>query len=555
MDSTPETYNSDGAWRQLAPEDFNYSGSGYDAFDQSYHGEAWLNWGVQVSVLGKYDGEGNMSSLGLSFWGTGGNPDAQNSFWNMLSDVLSYGLDILGPADTIHNYVYNALNGLLTDIVNFATEHGLTGKDVIISGHSQGGLCVNAMASASALGKWDGFFEDSAYVALASPTQNNLDDKVLNIGLENDPVFRVVENDNLTWESAFIHDKPLATCTNNIAVFNDHYVQNDFFSILNITHWASGHGPVWYEKAINGIVNSAFYSATNLNSTVIVAGLSDELRTTTWVEDLNHYAREHSGPTFILGSDEDDLIQGGSGIDYLEGNAGNDTFRDAGGYNLIFGGEGTDTFDTQTHFDYWSWTSDSWGNLWTRDQEGNVSILKDVEAIKGGYSGWFGLGWYEVNGTVTHNGIEFTWENHSGFKSWDATSQATINSDSLVVASEAAPGQSGFLFGYFGNDTLAGTASDETFDAGQGNDTIITGGGKDIIMMTGESFGHDTIYNFGTDDKLVFLANSLIEDESSLEQFISVCSNDLLIQFNDESSVTLVGCASLGLDSHQLIAA
>jgi Ca2+-binding RTX toxin-like protein len=555
MDSTPETYNPDGAWRMLKPEEISYSGTNYTDFDHTYHGELFVNWGVQVSVLGKYDEQGKLTNIGLSFWGTSGSPDDPNLFLNTLSDMLTYGLDILGPENAIHSYIYHAFNGLLNDIVNFATENGLTGKDMIISGHSQGGLCVNSMASGSALGKWGGFFEDSAYIALASPTQNNLDDKVLNFGLENDPVYRLAENDSLTSESLFIHDKPLETCTNNLVSFNDFYAHYNIYSILNSGFWENGHAPLWYEKTMNAILDSEYYGYTNLNSTIIVASLSDEMRASTWVQDLNYFARPHEGPTFIVGTDKDDLIKGGRGIDYLEGNAGDDTFRDTGGYNFISGGEGNDTFDTQTQFDFWSWTQDSNGNLWARDRDGNVSILNSVEQIVGGYHGWFGIGWNEINGTVTRDGIAFTYEGKSGFKAWDNTAQASLDSDSYVAGTLTQGNQSGFLFGYEGNDTLVGTLSNEVFAAGQGDDIIYTNGGKDIVMVFGEDFGHDTIYNFSTDDKLVFMGNSLIEDQNSLWQYVTAKDNDLYISFNDECSITLVGCANTGLDDNQLIAA
>ncbi len=556
MEGTFDSYNKDGAWRELTPDYFNNQDIIYNPKDNSYHGETAWYWGVQASVLGKYDSMGNMTSIGLSFWGTGGSPDDENGVWNILSDILSYGLDILGPANSIHSYVYNAFNSLLSEVVNLAQENGLTGKDIIIAGQSQGGLCVNSMASASALGKWNGFFEDSAYIAIASPTQNNLDDKVLNIGLENDPVYRVVENDSLTLESPFIHDKPLPTCTNNLVSFNDYYTENNPYNLLTFFDWGmNGHAPIWYERVINSILDSSFYSATNLNSTVIVAHLSDEMREKTWVEDLNYIAREHVGPTFILGSEQADLIKGGWGIDYLEGNGGDDIFRDAGGYNVIMGGEGTDTFDADTQFDFWSYGRDMYGNIWAKDLAGNVSVLNSVENIKGGYFNWWGLQWHEINGTFTADGIEFSYDNVHDFKPYSTTAHASLNQDSVVTAAAPAEGDSGFLFGYMGDDTLIGTTLNEVFASGQGDDTIFTGGGRDTVIIGGENFGHDTIYHFGADDKLVFLGNSQIESQESLYDYMSTVGDDIVFNFNEESSITLLGTANLGLDHYQFIAA
>ena len=84
--------------------------------------------------------------------------------------------------------VYRPLNGnllgnvllvagnLLDDVVAFAKANGLSGKDVLVSGHSLGGLAVNSMADLSG-GKWGGFFADSNYIAYASPTQSSTDKK------------------------------------------------------------------------------------------------------------------------------------------------------------------------------------------------------------------------------------------------------------------------------------------------------------------------------------------------------------------------------------------
>ena len=60
----------------------------------------------------------------------------------------------------------------MSSVAAFATANGLTGHDIIITGHSLGGLAVNSMATLSAQGQWGGFFEDASYVAFASPTQN-----------------------------------------------------------------------------------------------------------------------------------------------------------------------------------------------------------------------------------------------------------------------------------------------------------------------------------------------------------------------------------------------
>lgn len=192
------TYTEENGWKVLDGTTLNYSGctNPYGAF----YGESLLETSAECNVMGKYDANGKLVNIGISFWGTGtyaSAPSLQhtiNTAMDTVSDVLSALVD--GYAD---NYVLNAYKNLMSSVAAFATANGLTGHDIIITGHSLGGLAVNSMATLSAQGQWDGFFEDASYVAFASPTQNLADDKVLNIGYENDPVFRV-----LTGHSDFV---------------------------------------------------------------------------------------------------------------------------------------------------------------------------------------------------------------------------------------------------------------------------------------------------------------------------------------------------------------
>ncbi|MEQ4532673.1 MAG: hypothetical protein ABN478_15405 [Mixta sp.] len=157
------------------------------------------------------------------------------------------------------------------------------------------------------------------YIAFASPTAYEEGGKVLNVGFENDPVFRVLDGADLTLSTFFTHDDNYESITDNIVNFNDYYSSSLWNalpqSLVNIVSWLS-HMPFCYENGMQRILDSEFYSLTERDSTVIVANLSDGARSDTWVEDLNRYANKHTGTTFILGSEKDDLIKGGEGIDY-----------------------------------------------------------------------------------------------------------------------------------------------------------------------------------------------------------------------------------------------
>ena len=165
---------------------------------------------------------------------------------------------------------------------------------------------------------------------------------MLNIGYENDPVFRALDGSSFNLSSLGVHDKPHESTTDNIVSFNDHYASTLWnvlpFSIANLPTWIS-HLPTGYGDGLTRIVESGFYEQMSRDSTVIVANLSDPARANTWVQDLNRNAEPHTGNTFIIGSDGNDLIQGGKGADFIEGGKGNDTIRDNSGHNtFLFSG-------------------------------------------------------------------------------------------------------------------------------------------------------------------------------------------------------------------------
>ncbi|WP_300626730.1 lipase [Pseudomonas sp.] len=323
-------------WTPISAGTLGYTGK-VDARG-TFFGEKPGYASAQVEVLGKYDDAGKLLEIGLGFRGTSG--PRENLISDAIGDVISDLLAAFGPKDYAKNYTGEAFGGLLKHVAEFAGAHGLSGRDVVVSGHSLGGLAVNSMADLSD-SKWSGFYKDSNYVAYASPTQS-AGDKVLNAGYENDPVFRALDGSSFNPSSLGVHDKPHESTTDNIVSFNDHYASTAWnvlpFSILNLPTWVS-HLPTGYGDGMTRILDSGFYEQMTRDATVIVANLSDPARANTWVQDLNRNAEAHKGNTFIIGSDGNDLIQGGNGADFIEGGKGNDTIRDSSGHNtFLFSG-------------------------------------------------------------------------------------------------------------------------------------------------------------------------------------------------------------------------
>ncbi|MCK6188186.1 lipase [Pseudomonas sp. EYE_354] len=324
-------------WTPISASTLGYAGK-VDARG-TFFGEKPGYTTAQVEVLGKYDDAGKLLQIGIGFRGTSGPRESliSDSIGDLVSDVLA----ALGPRDYAKNYAGEAFGTLLKHVADYASARGLSGQDVLVSGHSLGGLAVNSLADLSS-GKWAGFCRDANYIAYASPTQSS-SDNVLNIGYENDPVFRALDGSSFNWSSLGVHDKPHGSTTDNIVSFNDHYASTLWnvlpFSITQLPTWVS-HLPTAYGDGMTRILQSGFYEQMTRDSTIIVANLSDPARATTWVQDLNRNAEPHQGNTFIIGSDGNDLIQGGKGADFIEGGKGNDTIRDNSGHNtFVFSGQ------------------------------------------------------------------------------------------------------------------------------------------------------------------------------------------------------------------------
>ncbi|THF34562.1 polyurethanase [Pseudomonas atacamensis] len=529
-------------WTPISAAQLGYDGK-TDARG-TFFGEKAGYTSAQVEILGKYDAQGHLTELGIAFRGTSG--PREILIGDSIGDVINDLLAAFGPADYAKNYVGEAFGNLLYDVVAFARANGLSGKDVLVSGHSLGGLAVNSMADLSG-GKWDGFFADSNYIAYASPTQSS-GDKVLNIGYENDPVFRALDGSTFSSASVGVHDAPHASTTDNIVSFNDHYASNAWnvlpYSILNIPTWIS-HLPTGYGDGMTRVLESKFYDLTSRDSTIIVANLSDPARANTWVQDLNRNAEPHKGSTFIIGSDGNDLIQGGSGNDYLEGRAGNDSFRDSGGYNIILGGRGSNTLDLQQTVKNFDFANDGAGHLYIRDANGGISITRDIGSIASKEPGFlWGVFKDDVLHSVTTTGLKVG----SNLTAYESSVKGTASADMLKAHAGG-----DWLFGLEGNDHLLGGAGNDVFVGGAGNDLLESGGGADTFLFNG-AFGQDRVVGYTADDKLVFLGVEGVLPGEDFRAHASAVGQDTVLTFGGDS-VTLVGVALGSLSADGVVIA
>ncbi|UVM58088.1 polyurethanase [Pseudomonas sp. B21-012] len=528
-------------WTPISASQLGYQGT--TDFRGTFHGETRGYTSAQVEILGKYDAAGQLSGLGIAFRGTSG--PRENLIGDTISDAIHDLMAAFGPADFAKNYAANAFSRLFDDVARFAQANGLSGSDITVSGHSLGGLGVNSLAELSN-DTWGGFYQDARYVAFASPTQASDSSKVLNIGYENDPVFRALNGSKADWATFGVHDAAKPSSTDNIVNFNDHYASDAWnllpYSIGNIATWLS-HLPSAYGDGLGRVLDSAFYEWTAKDSTIVVSNLSDVRRGSTWVEDLNRNAEAHKGSTFIIGSDAGDLIHGGRGNDYLEGRAGNDTFRDDGGYNLIDGGAGHDTLKLGQALDKFDVARDGNGTLYLRDSSGGISLVKQVETLVSKESSLLFFS-KQVSHQIDPAGLLSSGKVHA----YAASQNGTPGNDSLKAGAQ---GQ--WLFGLDGNDHLQGGRGNDVLVGGAGNDVLVSGGGSDTFLFSGH-FGQDQVQGFDADDRLVFIGVEGGTAQPDIRQHLSQVGSDAVLSFGSDS-VTLVGVSADNLSAAQVVIA
>lgn len=333
-------------WTVLSPEDLGIPDTEVDR-NGTFHGENFDFKDAQADVLAQYDEAGNITKMALAFRGTTGTID------EIISDTVGDVVDYLEFLRGDPNYAFGAFPNLLGAIKGVLEANGLTADDLIVTGHSLGGGAVTNMAERSD-DFFDGFFTDANYVGFAShytpeDGASVLDSgaEILSIDIENDPVGSVIADDTI---HIFGNDTDYEYETSNLVLFNDFYATPAYWdggNIGNLVAW-SAHLPSNYDQIYNAISSSVFYNEMSRDSVVIVADLSDLIRSTVWVEDINPLLDPtgHQGDdAFVLGSSKGDLLAGHSGDDAIEGFAGDDHIKGRGGDDRILGGAGDDLLE------------------------------------------------------------------------------------------------------------------------------------------------------------------------------------------------------------------
>ncbi|AZE04297.1 calcium-binding protein [Pseudomonas chlororaphis] len=549
-------------WREISASDLGIDGSHLD-LTGSFKGENVS--GSQAKVFGQYDESGKLVKMGFSIAGT-----------NSPMDLLGYPAMI--DNSYIHGYDY-----LLDSIKNYATNHNLTGKDVLVTGYSQGGSVTNSMY----LGRdtlADGFFKDSDYFGMASPKASN-SDGIFNFGFENDIVHRLI-GEQTDLSGAILaalkgSDANYTSTTDNIVLFDTVYAlptwPNGPFSVVNPNGWVA-HLEGIFINPIQRIGQSTFYDYIERDSTIIISNLDPVSRSFTWVSDKYSATSNHFGtPAFLLGTDSADKLQDGRNDDFLDGFAGNDSFKVSTGTDIVAGGVGDDKVFLQGTVSSYEAVRLSDGSLFLNDTGGRYGLkeLHDVEHVE--FEGLLGQALTPAY-TVTSSKLNFEGlfgSDKSYAKATEGTQLADLlkgtagrdlifgqGGDDLIeggAGHDLLHGGSGndTLLGGSGNDALYGGAQNDILVGGLGNDTLSGGVGSDLFVFDQGGFGHDLISDFNVHqngfDQLVF-SKSLFTSAAAVISATSQQGSDSLIVAGD-SSITLVGFnpAQLSADMISLV--
>ena len=475
-------------WREVAPAELGLTAAaldrdGFYTIPSPITGTTWT--GPQLKILAETDATGAVTRLSIAFTGT-----------NSPVDVLDY-------LQLNDGTISAQMEPLLAAVAAMTAAHGLSGDDVIVTGYSLGGAMTNIMARfADTLA--GGFFSDSVYIGHDGPLMYEENDRVLNVGYENDVVHRAAGDwanifDALLPTLPFLtgQDYNLQSSTDNIILFDDIYASPLFpfgpFSILNVVGGWGAHVGGVFTNALDRIAGSQFYDLTERDSVVVVANLSALSRGTTWVEDRATLASNHVGaPAFIIGSDFADRLGGNRGNDYLEGRAGDDLFRTGLGYDVIAGGAGRDTLQLSGSNQDWRVMKLNDGSLAFWSAAHGLKIATGIEAVQFQNTGL--LGAFTRDYSVQDNRLEdetpslFQWfDQDVGFAS---AVQGGAGQDTITGS---------FAFGQAGNDRVSGTAGADLLHGGQGQDTLLGGAGQDTLYGAEQA---DILRGGGGNDRL-----------------------------------------------------
>lgn len=477
-------------WRELTPgelhlPDSSKDPSGYYTFASPLTGNSTIpGTGPQAKIFGQFDAEGKVTRVSIAWAGT-----------NDPIDVADYFQ--LNTGEIAPN-----MQPLLEALKNYSVEHGLSAKDVIITGYSLGAGMTNIMAKYRET-LAEGFFKDSNYIAHDSPILYDNADVIKNMGYENDVVYRILGNEPTLAESIaagdpFLSnpDKMFASSADNIVLFNDTYASPLWgalpFSILNMPFGWSAHIDGVSTDALKRIAQSPFYQYTAADSTIIVDNLTALTRWNTWVEDKKSPTSDHYGtPAFIIGNEHDNLLKGGAGGDYIDAGGGNDKIKPGEGADRIDGGSGTDTLILNGSAADWDiYRLASGDMMFEAHDHSGLKQASHIEQVSFEGTALSTLHPYTIGENALIDQRFPVLQHLNDNIAYKHATEGTAGDDHLSGSA---------VFGGAGNDILNAVASGSLLHGGEGNDILLGGSGDDRLYG---AEGKDRLYGGAGNNEL-----------------------------------------------------
>ncbi|MBD1588617.1 M10 family metallopeptidase C-terminal domain-containing protein [Pseudomonas typographi] len=322
-------------------------------------------------------------------------------------------------------------------------------------------------------------------------------------------------------------------------------------SALGYSHLGNGYGDTLHLRSepLRGIYILESYEPNSNGQRFAVQFLSNSGLITD--ANLQPLITGTSHNDLLPGTDAGETVKGGAGRDTIEAGAGNDRLFGGVGGDTLSGGAGADNFVYTRISD--SYRNDASGSYSSRDLitdfSGNGHDMIDVSAL-----GFTGLG-NGYNGTLKvvlnlagdatalkslepdANGNRFEIllsgnhvnELNSSSVLFAPPSDATgvTTPQPIIPVNLAGDDKANRLYGYWGDDTLAGGAGNDTLDGNVGND-VLTGG-----------LGADKLTGGSGNDRFVFTSSADSHAGSS----------DLITDFiwgQDKLDVAALGVTGLG---------
>ena len=204
------------------------------------------------------------------------------------------------------------------------------------------------------------------------------------------------------------------------------------------------------------------------------------------------------GHDTLIGTADDNVLNGGAGHDTLLGLAGNDTLTGGTGNDTLTGGTGNDTLTGGTGNDTFVFRAGFGHDVITDfNPDEDALDLGDLEYELSGndfyQSGADAV--LDFGGDLGH----LTLQNTDAGRINDLMTGATLNGSDTDNTLRGKAGVD-FIYGGGGNDTIYGGAGHDSLYGGDGNDTIYGGVGDDGIQ--GDA-GNDTLHGGDSNDSIM----------------------------------------------------